>query len=83
MDPQGQLTRLWSTDENILDYIEETKNIFKHLEHAKCTYVLRLKVTALLSTFERSGELVEGCRKWEEDEPAETDEELKTSPLIF
>ena len=83
MDLQGQLTRPWSTDENILDYIEETKKIYKHLEHAKCTYVLTLKVTALLSAFERSGELVEACRKWQEDEPPEDDEDLKTSPLIF
>ena len=83
MDLQGQLTRPWSTDENILDYIEETKKIYKHLEHAKCTYVLTLKVTALLSAFERSGELVEACRKWQEDEPPETDEDLKNFTAYF
>ena len=76
MDLQAQLTRPWSMDENILDYIEETRKIFKLLEYAKMGYVLRLKVTALLSAFQRSGELVEGCRKWEEDCPEETDEDL-------
>ena len=49
----------------------------------KCTYVLTLKVTALLSAFERSGELVEAYRKWQEDEPPETDEDLKNFTAYF
>ena len=83
LDLQAQLARLHLTDENILDYIEESQKLFKLLELAKMGYVLRLKVTTLLSAFQMSGEFVEACRKWEEDEPEEDREDLKTSSPFF